>query len=250
MSVGHNLQSIRVGLALSGGSVRGIAHIGVIKALQEAGIHPQVVAGTSAGSLIGAGLASGMSWRDLAQMAHEVFWPSLLHGRTLERFCTRTFPANFEDLTLPFAAVATNMPARRPVTLQSGRLASAINASCAVRSRRRVARDGYMLKDGGHSCVLPAAACRELGAEFVIASDVWGLSAFLRGVGLPHTGLRTHRAWPRQYLDAVRDTDLLVQPQIPLRVYLPGRVSVDRLLAAGETAMLRTLQGLSWQPTA
>jgi NTE family protein len=71
----QKLESRRVGLALSGGSVRGIAHIGVIKALSEAGIRPHIVAGTSVGSLVGAGLASGMTWQDLAQMAREVFWP-------------------------------------------------------------------------------------------------------------------------------------------------------------------------------
>jgi NTE family protein len=236
-------------LALSGGSVRGIAHIGVIKALDEAGIRPQVIAGTSVGSLIGAGLASGMSWRDLARMAQEVFWPSLLHGRTLERFCSRRFPPHFEDLALPFAAVATIMPARRPITLISGRLASAISASCAVRSRRRVARDGYMLKDGGHTCVLPSAACRELGADFIIASDVWARSAFLRGVGLTPAPSHTQRAWPKQYLQALSNTDLLVQPQIPLGVYLPG-LSIDRLIAAGEAATLKALSRLARQPAA
>ncbi|MBZ5522908.1 MAG: patatin-like phospholipase family protein [Acidobacteriia bacterium] len=246
----HDLQSRRVGLALSGGSVRGIAHIGVIKALEEAGIPPQVVSGTSAGSLIGAGLAAGMSWRDLARMAHEVFWPSLLHGRTLERFCSRQFPSDFEGLALPFAAVATIMPSRRPLTLKSGKLASAISASCAIRSRRRVAREGHMLKDGGLACVLPSAACRELGADFIIASDVWALSAFLRGVGLTHTHSRMQRAWPRQYLHAVREADLLVQPQIPLGVYLPAKVSVERLIAAGEAATLRALSSLSRQPAA
>lgn len=237
----HILKTRRVGLALSGGSVRGIAHIGVIKALTEAGIKPAVVAGTSAGSLIGAGLASGMTWQDLARMANEVFWPGLLHGRTLERFCQRQFPAEFENLTMPFAAVATVMPARWAVTLKSGKLASAISASCAVHTRRRVAREGYMLKDGGLACVLPSAACRELGAEFIIASDVWALSAFLRGVGLEHNHSRMRRAWPKQYLHSVSHTDVLVQPRIPLGVYVPARVPVERLIAAGEAATRQAL---------
>lgn len=246
----HDLRSFSIGLALSGGSVRGIAHIGVIKALDEAGIRPRVVSGTSAGSLIGAGLACGMNWRDLAQMAHEVFWPSLLHGRTLERFCSERFPRNFEDLALPFAAVATIVPARRPLFLKSGRLSSAISASCALGSRRRVHRNGHMLKDGGLTCVLPSAACREMGADFVIASDVWTLSAFLRGVGLKHAHSRTQKIYPKHFLQAVRSADLLVQPRIPLRGYLPAHVSIDRLIAAGEAATLRALSSLSVRPAA
>jgi NTE family protein len=64
-----------------------LAHIGVIKALTEAGIQPVIIAGVSAGSVVGAGLAAGKYWRELADMARSVFWPSLLHGRCFERFC-------------------------------------------------------------------------------------------------------------------------------------------------------------------
>ena len=73
-----------MGLALSGGAVRGLAHIGVIKALDEIGIKPRVVAGTSVGSIIGAALAAGKDWREIADMARTIFWPSLLRGQTLE----------------------------------------------------------------------------------------------------------------------------------------------------------------------
>src|SRR5947208_9364433 len=94
----------RVGLVLSGGSVRGLPHIGVIKALTEAGIGPAVVTGTSAGSLIGAAFAAGMGWQELAEMARTVFWPALLAGSRLERFCARHLPDTFAELRLPFAA--------------------------------------------------------------------------------------------------------------------------------------------------
>src|SRR5579863_10638923 len=78
-----------IGLALSGGSVRGIAHIGVMKALTERGIQPDFVVGTSAGSLIGAGIAAGMNWQELRRMAEAVFWPSLLNRGKLEQFCCK-----------------------------------------------------------------------------------------------------------------------------------------------------------------
>ncbi len=90
MSCLHQLRSRRIGLALSGGSVRGLAHLGVVKVLSEAGIRPAVIAGTSAGSLIGAMLAAGMEWSEIASLARKTFWPKLLHGETLELFVHST----------------------------------------------------------------------------------------------------------------------------------------------------------------
>src|SRR5262245_20350555 len=124
------LRSQRIGLALSGGGLRGIAHIGVLKALTEFGLLPTVVVGTSIGSVIGAGIAAGMTWQELAKMAHDVFWPSLLHGKTLEQFCSREFPKSFADLRLPFAAIATALPSKQTVGLKTGTLAFALSASC------------------------------------------------------------------------------------------------------------------------
>jgi NTE family protein len=231
------LRSRRIGLALSGGSARGIAHIGVIKALEQAGIQPAIVTGTSAGSVVGAGLAAGMSWPQLEKMAKEIFWPSLLNSRGLEQFCHQQFPSNFSDLALPFAAVATGLSDRQPRVLLSGNLASAINASCALALVRwPVMRDGEKLKDGGMSCVLPAEACRALGADFVIASDVWAWSAFARQLGFGHGRPGHQWMYPRQYLRSVQAADLVIQPKIPLSGYMPGQAAVERLVRAGQEA--------------
>jgi len=228
----------RIGLALSGGGVRGMAHIGVIKALDELGVRPAVVAGTSSGSLVGAGLAAGMSWCELAKMARSVFWPRLLNGRMLEEFCREHLPATFAELRLPFAAVATEFPGKRVVAIANGPLASAISASCAIRIvRREVVREGRRLKDGGYVCVLPASVCREMGAEMVVASDVWELSGLLRGVGCQPA----HPFFPAHYRMAVRQTDLLIQPAIPLACHAPTPAAIDRLIAAGERATHRVL---------
>jgi NTE family protein len=137
MSGLDQLRSHRIGLALSGGSVRGIAHIGVAKALDDHGIRPSVITGTSAGSLVGAALAAGMSWRQIEQMAQSIFWPRLLHGRTLERFCSKYLPGTFAELEIPFIAIATELPARRVLAIAEGNLASAISASCAMPGVRR-----------------------------------------------------------------------------------------------------------------
>jgi NTE family protein len=236
------MQNPRIGLALSGGSVRGLAHIGVIKALTELGIRPVIVAGTSAGSLIGAGLAAGLDWRDLERMACSVFWPSLLSGPSLERFCARNLPGTFAHLRLPFAAIATALPSKQVVPITDGHLASAISASCALRIiRRSVIREGQRLKDGGIACVLPAIICRAMGAEVVISSDVWELSSMLRGLGIHPADPRARRIYPSHYLTAIRHTDLLIQPDIPVGGYVPGTTAVERMIAAGEEAVHRAL---------
>jgi NTE family protein len=191
------IRSRRIGVAFSGGSVRGLAHIGVIKGLSEYGISSAIVAGTSAGSLIGAALAAGLDWRQLASLACSVFWPGLLHAKTLEAFCKRNLPETFAQLHLPFAAVGTALPSKKPVVITQGKLAPALSASCAMRILRRpVVHQGRRLKDGGIACVLPAPICRQLGADFVIASDVWELSSVLRRIGVLPTLPLGRRFYP------------------------------------------------------
>jgi NTE family protein len=237
------LKEKRVGLALSGGAVRGLAHIGVIKVLEELGIKPAVVAGTSVGSIIGAALAAGRDWRDMADMARSVFWPRLLHGKTLERFSAEYLPATFEHLDTPFAAVATMVPTSRPLSMTSGPLPSAISASCAVRLLRRpVVREGLKLKDGGFSCVMPTHTCRELGADFVIASDVWEWSSLMRSLGCSPS--RTAGFYPSHYRFALSHTDIHIHPEIPVSGYVPGAATVDRMIEVGERATHRALESM------
>ena len=184
-------------------------------------------------------------------MACSVFWPRLLHGQSLERFCARHLPETFAQLRLPFTAVATQIPLKQAVTITEGRLASAISASCAMRVvRRPVLREGYRLKDGGIACVLPVLACREMGADFVIASDVWELSAILRSFGLHHTHPRSSRIYPSHYLAAVRRTDLLIHPEIPKTGYVPSTKAVERMIAAGYQAAQQAVALLSSQAAA
>jgi NTE family protein len=238
-----SLQEKRIGLALSGGAVRGLAHIGVIKVLQEVGIKPAVIVGTSVGSIIGAALSAGMDWRDLAAMARSTFWPRLLHGKTLENFSSRYLPATFEHLDTPFAAIATEVSSGQPRTMTTGYLPSALSASCALRLwRRPVLRDGVKLKDGGFTCVLPTHPCRNLGADFVIASDVWEWSSLMRSVGC--SPKRTPRVYPSHYLFAMSHTDIHIHPEIPVSGYVPGPTAVDRMIAVGERATRQALHSL------
>lgn len=217
--------------------MRGLAHIGVVKVLSEAGIQPAVITGTSAGSLIGAMLAAGMEWSEIAALARKTFWPKLLHGEMLERLCEEHLPATFADLKLPFAAITTEVPGKRTVAITKGDLASAISASCALRGiRRPVRREGRRLKDGGIACVLPSEACRNMGAGFVIGSDVWELSSLLRGIGIDPDHPRAGRTYPAHYHSAVRNTDLLIHPRVPFAGYLPGPQAIERMISAGAHA--------------
>ncbi|HZS43625.1 MAG TPA: patatin-like phospholipase family protein [Blastocatellia bacterium] len=237
-----DLRSLKVGLALSGGAVRGLAHVGALKVLNEAGIYPSVVAGTSVGSLLGAAIAAGKTTDELTEMARKVFWPSFLNARHIERFCRAELPATFAALKIPFAAVATEVPSMKQVVMTEGDLASAISASCAVPIIRfPVKREQSRLLDGGLVCIVPASICRAMGADYVISSDVWEYTQFLRNRHLDpingiHAGL-----YPSNYRRAMADTDLLITPSIPAYCYIPGQRATDKLLEVGEAAARQAL---------
>lgn len=240
------LRSLKIGLALSGGSVRGLAHIGVIKILTELGLSPSIVTGTSAGSLVGASIAAGLTWKDIQEMASSIFWPELLNGNRLERFCEKHLPKTFIELELPFAAVATILPNKEVIILKTGHLASAISASCAIRFLRRpVMREGQKLKDGGMACVLPTIACKEMGADFVIASDVWTLSFMLKQIGCSPTNSISGKIYPSHYRKALENTEILIQPEIPIIGYLPSSMAIKRMINIGEQATYKGLSQLS-----
>ena len=242
MSGLDQLRSHRIGLALSGGSVRGLAHIGVVKALADYDIHPVAITGTSVGSLVGAALAAGMTWQEIEQMACSIFWPRLLHGRTLEQFCSKHLPRTFADHEIPFIAMATELPGNTVLAIAEGNLASALSASCAMPGiRRAVNRAGKQLKDGGIACVLPSVPCRSLGAEFVIGADVWELSSVLHKVGIDTDHRWAIRTYPPHYHAAIRHTDLVIRPCIPWAGYLAGPSAVQRMISAGEEATRRAL---------
>jgi len=174
-----------IGLALSGGAARGIAHAGVLEVLVEAGIAVRAVAGTSAGSVVGALFAAGVTPVAIGRLALETRWSDLLRARLphagmvagegLERFFEHVIPARtFDELRLPFAAVATDLATGRRVDLTSGPLARAVLASCSLPVLLEpVAVNGRLLVDGGGSSQLPVRTVRQtLGATPVIAVDV------------------------------------------------------------------------------
>lgn len=176
----------RIGLALSGGAARGIAHVGVLKALAEFEIPISCVAGTSAGSIVAGAFASGMPLADIETMGRTLRWRDL--GRMtmsrlgvqvndrLENFLRDRLPVTrFEDLPIPLAVVATDLKSGNAVVMRDqGDVPFAIRASCAIPGWYVPVTDseGRQLVDGGLVAGLPTAMVRELGADLVIAVDV------------------------------------------------------------------------------
>jgi NTE family protein len=176
----------RLGLALSGGAARGIAHVGVLKVLAEEGVRVDCVAGTSAGALVGGALASGMSVEEIEAFGRSLRWRDLgritlsrLGAQTnapMEDFIRARFPVSrFEELSIPFAAVATDLLTGAAVVMRDeGDMAFAVRASCALPGWYIPVTDarGRQLVDGGLVANLPTSVVRSLGAEVVVAVDV------------------------------------------------------------------------------
>ena len=175
----------RVGLALGSGSARGWAHIGVVRALEQAGVRPELVCGTSIGSLVGAAYAAGELDR-LEQWARSLrkgevikfldvsLGRGLVKGERIMSFLRSNFRDRpIEDLALPFAAVATSLENGAEVWLRRGSTLAAVRASIAIPGLLAPVRhDGSLLVDGGLVNPVPVSLARAMGADFVIAVDL------------------------------------------------------------------------------
>jgi NTE family protein len=226
-----------LGLALSGGGFRGLAHIGVLRLLEQYGLLPDFVAGTSAGSLIGALYASGKNSKEIESVACKVFWPGLLRSRGIRKFCARHLPRTFEELELPLQVAVTELPSWKTRVIDSGDLASALAASCATPyfvHQVRIGKTSYT--DGGWGCVLPAGICRENRCRIVIGSDVWFRSALAMNSGMSTSSKLARPIYSRQYLDAYRQCDVVIQPHISVMSLIPNCASIHRMVRSGERA--------------
>ena len=242
----------KIGLALSGGGARGFTHVGVLKVLAEHGIRFDMIAGTSAGSVVGAALASGMSPAEIEAMARKVGWlntmrPSfglsgMLSTAPMGKFLTRELHATrFEDLKTPFAAVAYDLAAGEEVVFKdTGDMISAVRASCAVPGVFTPIRDkaGRVLVDGGVSSVMPTDAVWAMGADVVIAVDLLKCGGTFRHSPRTALSIAVHSA-----LTLIRSTsnnqtrpaDLVIEPQIAhLRPDQIGKI--DEFIPLGEAA--------------
>jgi NTE family protein len=174
----------KVGLALGGGFARGFAHVGVLQALVAHGITVDLLAGTSAGSLVGALYCAGldpwlmekaveqMNWRALVRL--KLRRDGLLDAAGLERFVLGLVgDLSFSDLKLPFVVTATDLMNGDEVLLHSGRVATAVRASCAFPGIFLPVRIGpHTLVDGGLVHPVPAEVARRMGADVVIGVEL------------------------------------------------------------------------------
>lgn len=184
-----NQRKPRIGLALGSGAARGWSHIGVIRALEEAGIVPEVVCGTSVGAIVGGAYAAGeldrfetwvqgVTWKSVVGMLDIKMGGGLIEGSKLVEF----FRSRFDDpgiagLQKTFACVATDLVNGREVWLREGPLIESVRASIALPGLFTPAvLNGRLLVDGGLVNPVPVSLCRALGADFVIAVDLnWNL---------------------------------------------------------------------------
>jgi NTE family protein len=176
----------RIGLALGGGAAKGFAHVGVIAVLEEAGIVPDYVVGTSAGSLVGALYASGMNAVQLQQTALRIEevaiadWMvpiinrGLFRGEALARYVNESVAGRLiEDMRIPLGVVAVDLANGQPILFRRGDTGTAVRASSAVPAVFQPVRiAGHDYVDGGLVAPVPAQFARQMGAELVIAVDI------------------------------------------------------------------------------
>ncbi|WP_434631184.1 patatin-like phospholipase family protein [Chromobacterium sp. CV08] len=185
----------RIALALGGGAVKGFAHIGVIKVLEGAGIVPDIVVGTSAGSVVGSLYASGLNGMQLQQRAIALDQADLtdwtlstkgvIKGEKLQNWINAQVGNRpLEKLSKPFAAVATELDTGRKVVFRIGNTGQAVRASASIPNvflPVKIGNKSYV--DGGLVSPVPVSAAREMGGQFVIAVDITGRPKSGRATG-------------------------------------------------------------------
>lgn len=174
----------KIALVLGGGAARGFAHIGVIKVLEAQGIVPDMVVGTSAGSVVGALYAGGYTGFDLQKIAFQLEESSVsdymlpsrgfIKGEQLQAFINKALQnRGIENLAKPYAAVATDLQSGEMVAFRRGNTGMAVRASSSVPGVfQPVSIAGHEYVDGGLVSPVPVNVARNLGADIVIAVDI------------------------------------------------------------------------------
>ncbi len=248
----------KIGLALGGGAARGFAHVGVIQVLEEAGLRPQFVTGTSAGSLVAAIYASGKSPTQLQQVAETmeeaaiadwilpIFNRGMLRGEALARYVnTQVGGALIETFPIPLGIVATDLHSGQAILFQRGDTGTAVRASSAVPAVFQPVKIGEReYVDGGLVSPVPVRFARQMGAELVIGVDISAdpqgnrandtLQILLQTFAIMGKSINTYE---------LKEADVVVRPA------LSGTGSADfssrrRSIEAGRAAMLVALPAL------
>jgi NTE family protein len=246
----------RIGLVLGGGAARGFAHIGVIQVLEEAGIRPDLVVGTSAGSLVAALYAAGLSGTELAVLARQMDentltdWAfpgrGLIRGEALARFVREhTGGRTIDQMKLPLGIVATDLDSGEPILFRLGDTGAAVRASSAVPAVFQPVRiSGREYVDGGLVSPVPVRFARQMGATLVLAVDI---SQAPEGgpTGDPFKMLLQTFAIMGKSINRLelRDADLVLRPALAGMAGSDFR-SRDRAVAAGRSVAQQQLPAL------
>ena len=245
----------RVGLALAGGFARGIAHIGVLRVLREAGIPVDVVAGTSVGALIGAAYCAGAPLETMERIAHQTkftdfgrwtpSWLGLASNLRMERFLSRFTPVErFEQLKKPLAIATTDITLGITVYYCGGPIGPALRASCAYPGLFvPVKFDGRTLVDGFLTALVPIEGAFLLGAEVVIAVylEAGGMEeprTFTEILSRSFTIIQRHadNQW-RQH------ADVIIEPEVTPFAW-DDFTKTGQMIRAGEEAALKALPAI------
>ena len=237
----------RVGLALSGGFARGIAHIGVLKVLEQSRIPIDCIAGTSVGALVGAAYASGMPLEEIQRQAAQTqfkdfgrwtfSWLGLATNQRLEGYLKR-YPemTQFEQMKIPLAIVATDLTTGEAVAFTQGPVGPALRASCAYPGLfLPVEHQGRTLVDGFLAAPVPVDAARQLGADVVIAVHLEPGSIEKPRNMVDVIGRSFSIIQQYAHLDWRSKADVVIEPDVQDFVWDDfGKTS--EMIAAGETA--------------
>jgi NTE family protein len=217
---------LKIALVLGGGAARGFAHIGVIKALEAQGIVPDIVVGTSAGSVVGALYASGMSGFELQNLALQMEenmltdWTlpnrGVLKGEALQDFINQKVKnLTLQKMPKPLGVVATDLQSGESVLFRRGDTGKAVRASSAVPGVfQPVEISGRDYVDGGLTSPVPAQAARAMGADFVIAVDISNVSRQNKLTGTLDVLLQTFAIMGHAISHhELEDADVVIRPK-------------------------------------
>jgi NTE family protein len=249
---------LKLGLALGGGAARGFAHVGVLQVLEEAGIKPDLVVGTSAGSFVAALYASGKTAAQLQTVAETMEEAALtdwtvpllgrgmMRGDALARYVNNQVAGRrIEDFKMPLGIVATDLNTGQGVMFQRGDVATAVRASSAVPSVFEPVKIGTReFVDGGLVSPVPVRYARQMGADYVLAVDISSTPEGNKTSDMFKILLQTFTIMSKS-INAfeLKEADLVVHPDL-VGVGSAEFSARKRSIEAGRAAMLQALPKL------
>lgn len=244
-------KDLKIGIALSGGVVRGFAHIGVLEVLEEEGLELEIVGGASAGSLIGYSYAAGMTIGRIREMADQLDWwrlgkpvwprSGLITFQQLEEWLVSTLgDFHFSDLARKFVVMTSDIDTGEAYAITSGRVAPAVRASCSIPGLvEPVELHGRRLVDGAVANNLPTKAVRHLGADYVIGVDILK-HTHRRALGPLGTGIAAVELMLGQSGSGMEHAECIIRPNLEYQTYIDFRKR-ERLIELGREAAVASL---------